>query len=157
MKRIFVIFLLSAVCCLPSLFIGCGDGKIRTEPVRGVITLDGEPLEDAAVNFTPKNPSEGIASFGRTNARGEYLLQTLTGRVDAGTLPGEYIVTVSKYQLVPTGRRMVEAGSGDIVDEMESVFIFPGMSRYANTRTSPFSATVVKGKNEFDFALESGN
>jgi len=135
--------------------VGCGDGKLKTEPVRGIVTLDGEPLDDASVSFTPKNPGEGIASFGRTNAKGEYLLQTLAGRVDAGTLPGEYIVTISKHKSIPTGRMTQEAGSGNLVEEMESVLIFPGMAKYANSHTTPFSATVVKGKNQFDFELQS--
>jgi len=135
--------------------VGCSDGKLKTEPVRGIVTLDGVPLEDASVNFTPKNPGEGTASFGRTNAKGEYLLQTLLGNVDAGTLPGEYVVTVSKHIQVPTGRRIEDSNSGEMQDEMDSILIFPEMAKYANTKTTPFSATVVKGKNQFDFDLKS--
>ena len=134
--------------------LGCSDGKLKTEPVRGIVTLDGEPLEGATVSFTPQNPGEGIASFGQTNAKGEYLLQTLAGRVDAGTLPGEYTVTVSKFKSVPTGRMIRCDNSGEMIEEMEGVILFPGMTLYAEARTTPFSATVVKGKNVFNFDLK---
>ena len=135
--------------------VGCSDGKLRTEPVRGIVTLDGVPLEGATVSFTPKNEGEGIASFGFTDANGEYLLQTLAGRVDAGTLPGEYKVTISKYRAVPTGRMVTCPNSGELYEDMDSVIYFPGMTKYANSRTTPFTATVVKGRNTFDFDMSS--
>ena len=137
--------------------VGCGSGRLRTEPVVGIVTLDGEPLEGASVNFIPKNPDEGIASFGRTDAKGEYRLQTLAGDADAGTLPGEYTVTISKHKLVPSGsgRMVVDFTTQEQVPEMLSVLIFPEMARYANPETTPFSVTVVKGRNRFDLDLQS--
>ena len=155
MKRILntllaLLFLVATV----SIF-GCSDGKLKTEPVRGIVTLDGEPLEGATVSFTPKNSGEGIASYAQTNTKGEYLLQTLAGRVDAGTLPGEYTVTVSKFKSVPTGRKIRDDNTGEMVEEVEGVILFPRMVTYANAKTTPFSATVVKGQNHFDFDLKS--
>ncbi|MCL2004828.1 MAG: carboxypeptidase-like regulatory domain-containing protein [Planctomycetaceae bacterium] len=144
----FAIFFLAAI-------VGCGDGRLKTEPVRGIVTLDGQPLEGASVTFGPKNDGEGAPGFGRTNERGEYLLQTMAGNPDAGTLPGEYTVTISKHRSIPTGRMVEEPGSGEMIPEMESILIFPGMSRYANASTTPFSATVVRGRNQFDFELTS--
>ena len=145
-----VLFLVTTVT-----MVGCNDGRLRTEPVRGIVTLDGAPLDGASVTFTPKNPDEGAIGFARTNERGEYLLQTMAGNPDAGTLPGEYIVTISKYRAVPTGRKVPAPGSGELVDDIENVLIFPGMARYINPDTTPFSATVVRGRNQFDFDLES--
>jgi len=132
---------------------------LKTEPVAGVITLDGEPLAEATVNFSPKVPGEGAVGFARTNEKGEYRLQTMQGNPDAGTLPGEYAVTVSKYKLVPTGRKMQRqcpfTGEVSVEDEMTEVLLFPEMQTYANVATTPFSATVVKGRNQFDFDLQS--
>ena len=145
-----LLFLAAAVS-----MVGCGDGKLRTEPVRGVVTLDGVPLEGASVSFIPKNEGEGIASFGLTDANGEYRLQTLAGRVDAGTLPGEYTVTISKFRAVPTGRMRACENSGELYEDTDSVIYFPGMEKYASSRTTPFSATVVKGRNTFDFDMSS--
>jgi len=155
MKRILnsllaLLFLVTTVNML-----GCSDGKLKTEPVRGIVTLDGEPLEGATVSFTPQNPGEGIASFGQTNAKGEYLLQTLAGRVDAGTLPGEYTVTISKFKSIPTGRMIRCDNSGEMLPEMEGIIYFPRMTFYAEASTTPFSATVVRGRNHFDFSMKS--
>ena len=153
MKRFLTISLCIAIFSATLCIVGCGDGRLKTEPVRGVITLDGKPLADATVNFTPENEGEGIASFGQTNEQGMYLLQTLSGAADAGTLPGEYIVTVIKYKTVPTGRQFRDQNTGEMIDDVESVLLFPGMARYASVSETPFRATVVKGRNTFDFQL----
>jgi len=144
---------LSLLIAIP--VIGCSDGRLRTEPVIGVITLDGEPLADATVRFSPKVEGEGAPGFARTNERGEYRLQTMQGNPNAGTLPGEYAVTIVKYREVPTGRRDVDVFTGETTEEMTTVLLFPRMQVYADIATTPFSATVVKGRNHFDFNLES--
>ena len=135
--------------------IGCSDGRLKTEPVSGVITLDGAPLDGATVSFAPKVSGQGAVGFGRTNEKGRYVLQTMSGHPDAGTLPGEYAVTVKKYKLVPTGRMVHDSETGEMVAEMDSVFIFPEMAVYADAAKTPFSATVVKGQNRFDFDVKS--
>ena len=145
--------LLSLLIVVP--MSGCSNGRLKTEPVTGVITLDGEPLADATVGFGPKISGQGAVGFARTNEKGEYRLQTMNGNPDAGTLPGEYAVTVAKYKLVPTGRKTTDSDTGKVVDEMTSVFIFPEMNVYADSDKTPFSATVVKGKNKFDFDVKS--
>jgi len=149
----FLLVSLSLLIVVP--VIGCSDGRLRTEPVTGVVTLDGEPLADATVRFSPKVEGEGAPGFARTNERGEYRLQTMQGNPDAGTLPGEYAVTVVKYREVPTGRRDVDVFTGEATEEMTTVLLFPRMQVYANAETTPFSATVVKGRNQFDFDLQS--
>ena len=134
---------------------GCSDGRLKTEPVSGVVTLDGEPLANASVNFRPKVSGQGAAGFARTNEKGEYRLQTMHGHPDAGTLPGEYSVTITKYKSIPTGRKITDSDTGKIVDEMTHVFIFPEMAIYADAEKTPFTATVVKGKNRFNFDVPS--
>ena len=120
---------------------GCSDGKLKTEPVSGTITYKGAPLADATVGFTPKVAGEGNGGFARTNEKGFYQLQTTLGRADAGTTPGEYYVTVLKVELVGTKE-----------DEMKSVPVIP--EKYSSKTKSGLTATVTKGKNEFNFDLE---
>ena len=79
----------------------------------------------------------------------------MSGNPDAGTLPGEYIITVAKYKLVPTGKMETDPNTGETTPEMTSVLIFPEMAIYANADTTPFSATVVKGRNRFDFDVKT--
>jgi len=139
-----VLIALAAVC-------GCaGDGKISTNIVEGTVTFNGQPLVGATVNFHPTDG--GHAAFGNTDAQGRYRLQTLLGRVDAGTTAGEYTVTVSHFDNVPTGRQ-VRGDDGEIYDETISR---PGIPEvYMDRNRTPFTRTVVSGRNTFDFALNS--
>ena len=152
MKRFPTPILLSLSLLFIVTMIGCSDGRLKTEPVRGVVTLDGEPLAEATVSFHPKESGQGAAGFARTNEKGEYLLQTIQGNPDAGTLPGEYAVTIAKYIGVPTGRKLTN-DYGEVSDELNNVLVFP--ERYVHPDKTPFSATVVKGKNQFDFDVQS--
>lgn len=134
------------------LMIGCGDGKIDTESVVGVVTLDGAPLADAMVNFTPAVEGKGTPSYAKTDAAGKYQLQTLLGNADAGTTPGEYIVTVSKIELKETGKT-IENSDGTKSPEKESEELLP--KKYTDAKTSDLKATVAPGANTFDFDLKS--
>ncbi len=77
-----------------ALAVGCGRGA-GTAPVHGKITLNGEPLANASVTFTPSTTGiDAPASNGRTDTSGNYTLEvTATG--DAGAILGNHIVTVA--------------------------------------------------------------
>ena len=97
--------------------------------VSGVVTLDGEPLPGVAVMFDP----EGFrASRGFTDSSGGYELTYL--RDIKGAVVGEHRVYVS---VVPDG--------GAPVDSLPSIY---------NTK-SELTAKVERGRNVFDWALES--
>ncbi|HEX5104335.1 MAG TPA: carboxypeptidase-like regulatory domain-containing protein [Pirellulaceae bacterium] len=72
---------------------GCG-GSANVAPVKGRVTLDGSPLENALVQFSPGGV--GAPSSGRTNAQGEYEL-TYTEDVK-GAVIGNHVVRVTTYQ-----------------------------------------------------------
>lgn len=141
------------ILCLPMLFAGCS-GKLRTEPVTGTVTLDGTPLEGATVSFSPVDATTGHSSIGRTDANGVYKLQTRLGDPDAGTTPGEYLVAISKDVVEGTGKRYAATAQNPEGSEiMKSVLKSP--KKYIDAKTSGLTATVVKGKNVFDFDLKS--
>ena len=151
MKNKFLLFfaLLGILATVPA----CGGGAIKTEGVTGVVTLDGEPLPNAEVYFTPVDKASGaLQSVGRTNEAGEYKLQTHSGKADAGTTPGDYVVTISCFDEVETGN-MTTNDDGEEIPEMEEVQRVP--SRYLNGETSGLKATVVKGSNTCNFDLKS--
>ena len=50
---------------------GCSSRHADVADVRGVVTLDGKPLDGATVQF---QPAEGRASVGRTDSEGRYRL-----------------------------------------------------------------------------------
>ncbi len=121
---------------------------IKTEGVAGVITYNGEPLANATVKFIPVDAT-GSQSYGKTNEKGEYKLQTLLGAADAGTTPGEYKVTVDCVKNVPTGNMIQENGAE--IEEMEVETVIP--KTYSNPETSGLTATVAPGDNTINFDL----
>ena len=128
---------------------GCDDGTLRTYPVSGTVTFQGEPLAGATVGFSPKVEGEGHGGFARTNAQGFYQIQTTQGRVNAGTTPGEYFVTITKVDMVGTGRFMTD--SDGTRREIETpVSAIPEI--YSSAEAG-LSATVVRGNNVFNFDL----
>ncbi len=121
---------------------------IKTEGVTGVITYNGEPLANATVKFIPTDAT-GSQSYGKTNEKGEYKLQTLLGAADAGTTPGEYKVTVDCITTVETGNMIEE--NGEEKEETVAESLIP--AKYNNAETSGLTATVAPGDNTINFDL----
>lgn len=82
---------LSAWLCIVTLlaFGGCGAKGPKLGQVTGKVTLDGQPLANVIVTFTPV--AGGIASTGITNSQGEYELVCQQGK---GALVGQHKVSV---------------------------------------------------------------
>ena len=136
--------------CVILMTCGCsGSGRIKTNIVEGTITYEGQPLAGATISFTPTG-NEGDPAFAQTDAQGRYKLQTLRGEVNAGTTAGEYVVTISKYDFVPTGRKL-RTDDGEMVDETVPKLAIPEI--YLDQGKTQFKRTVVKGRNKFDFEL----
>jgi hypothetical protein len=51
---------------------GCGEEKLDTSYVEGVVTLNDKPVEGAKVFFSPVDPQVGISATGKTDAAGKY-------------------------------------------------------------------------------------
>lgn len=124
--------------------IGCG-GSSETEvplsSVTGTVTLDGQPLENAGVQFSPVDVEViegtnlgGSSGFAETDADGRYRAQS--GR-ESGLQPGNYLVQISKTSFDDNG------------SETNAV-----PDRY--NADSDLKIQVLENEsNTFDFALES--
>ncbi len=80
---------------------GCGGGS-GVEFVEGIVLLDGVPLDDAIVAFSPVQRGQGLPSVGKTGPDGKFTLTVVPQggrRKGTGTAKGDYLVSVSK-QLV---------------------------------------------------------
>ena len=150
---------------------GCGgDAGLNTAPVTGTVTLDGEPLEGAAVSFSPEG--DGHAAAGVTDASGEFVLTTETK--GDGAVPGTYQVMVTKYEeedsetpAAAADETDVDAayaaaeeagvdisGAGNARATSESNSLVP--EKYTNPQTSGLTAEVSEaGVNDYTFELES--
>lgn len=91
MHRLFAGLALLLVLCPMS---GCGGQPYKFAKVSGTVTLDGQPLADARVLFTPtekKNP--GPSSSATTDASGRYTLAAISGQ--PGAVVGNHRVSIT--------------------------------------------------------------
>jgi len=118
--------------------VGCGPSNIGT--VSGTVTLDGQPLPDALVTFTPIE--DGSPSSGRTDANGSYTLRYTRSIV--GAEPGEHVVSVSTYT---EGDPDAEPPIPEVAEKVPAKY----------NEKSELKQTVTKGSNTIDLALEGGD
>lgn len=116
--------------------LGCG-GSSEVSSVEGVVTLDGEPVPEATVEFTPVG--EGRPSTGRTDESGHYELAY--SATEMGAKIGEHTVKIT------TGGMKADE-SGNLVEVEETI-----PARY-NEQTE-LTVEVTPGSNTLDFELES--
>lgn len=126
------------VWCLALLAAGCGSG-LKTAPVSGVITKDGQSLANVSVTFTPQATGiDAPASNGLTDASGRYTL-SVTSTGEAGALQGSHIVSIAAIG---------GEGQGENADIADPNWVDP---------IPPHSLTfeVKAGRNEANFDLKS--
>ena len=76
--------------------IGCSSQKpSKFRPVKGVVTYQGKPVENAVVSLVPKG-GDGRSATGTTDSNGAFSAGTVG--VGDGALPGEYSVTIIKAE-----------------------------------------------------------
>jgi hypothetical protein len=80
--------------------------------VHGIVTLDGEPLDDAAVTFYPDEKTEGTGGSARTGTDGKFVIVGAKGQ--NGLAPGKYKVTVSKRKGGPVTDEPVLAAPTEV-------------------------------------------
>jgi len=127
-----------AICCMaaPVLLTGCGGGNsVKTVNVEGTVTLDGQPLANADVEFQPGD--NGSPSYGKTDVDGHYELMFTADQ--SGALLGEHQVRI-------TTEGETEDESGNTTTSEEVV-----PAKY-NAETE-LKATVEKGGGPYDFTL----
>ncbi|MGQ9606295.1 MAG: hypothetical protein ACUVTW_08845 [Thermogutta sp.] len=136
-----------------------GSNKPKTYPVTGTVTLNGKPVPGATVNFTPKEQappgqSGPQAASAVTDEQGKYQIGTFAK--GDGALPGEYLVSVTKYEGGgPTGGGGSEEEYRPPRPGEESPVpknVLP--QQYANPNTSGLSVKVEAKANTYDITLQ---
>ena len=141
-------------CAATGLFTaaGCGpaDGLSGIVPVRGKVTLDGEPLASGEIRYMPTAP-EGRQARGSIESGGRFELSTL--RPGDGALPGEYRIVV----LAPADESTEDAAarrSNENAGRRRRTFAAEGGApslvplRYTNPESSGLTDTVGDGSRE---------
>ena len=145
------------VAILAAFSFGCGPKGPNVNHVEGIVTLDGEPVPGASVNFTPKTRSSDtedlnvpLVASGRTDANGKYLLSAMRGgKIDGGTTVGEYGVSLSKKTItnLPKDPKVPFRGP--------PIYQYDVPKKFETPEDSGITVEVAKGKNVFNLALKS--
>jgi hypothetical protein len=137
-QRKLTIFRIGAALLAIAAVAGCGEGPAST--VRGVVTLDGTPLDHGTVTFLP--PEGGAGATATIAADGTF--EARTGSAE-GLDPGDYVVTVQS-------RTDPVVASPD-AEPMPGRLITP--ERYSSRETTTLNATINPGSNELTLVLTS--
>lgn len=122
-------------------FVGCDRG-LRLGPAEGTVTLDGKPVADAGMIFTPVDG--GPPGTGSTDAQGRFKLRTVNSD---GAKVGEHRVTITKQEtrgLGPFGPTSPEG--------IKVIWHVP--QKYSNPETSGLTATVPDAEFRFELTTK---
>lgn len=129
---------------------GCGNSGPSFYPVKGKVTLNGEPLKSANVMFQPDN---GPPATGTTNDSGEY---TLTTGGKPGAIAGNHKVSISAAESSGGDANMTpdDYAKAGAMPTVEVKSLIP--EKYGNVAQSGLTASVTNAadKNTFDFDLK---
>lgn len=125
--------------------VGCGgeDPGESLFSTTGTVTLDGQPLNAATVEFIPKSTGENQplrGAVGVTDAEGKYIMLYRSSR---GCPAGDFTVSLSNYS-EPTGEEEGETGSAEQVP-----------SDYRGPKSKLEASVSSGGENVFNFDLKS--
>ncbi|PQO36442.1 carboxypeptidase-like regulatory domain-containing protein [Blastopirellula marina] len=118
------------------LFAGCGGNALQ--PLQGTVTLDGQPLADAAVSFSPV--AGGRPASGKTDADGKFTLASFTA--GDGLPVGSYKVTIVKIdtkkqaQAAPSSEEDGDAPESAAMGAVEQGVSFVTPVKYSSPLTS---------------------
>lgn len=126
-----------------TLLLAAGCGR-HAGKVSGLVTLDGQPLTNGVVSFTPVKA--GSSAYGTIGSDGRYRLQT---GAETGIDPGEYKVTIA------ANATPEQAAAMGIKVGREGIMPLLTPQRYGDVATTPLSATVKSGSQEIDFVVEA--
>ncbi|MGD9632951.1 MAG: carboxypeptidase-like regulatory domain-containing protein [Pirellulales bacterium] len=147
--------------CVSSTFLlGCGNGMID---LKAKVTLDGKPLDGAAVTLI-SSPGSGIrGASGMSDANGD--VQFTTFQPGDGVLPGEYKVVVTKTpKSIEEEMASYDRNNPEDMERLaarerggaNAAFTASLLPRhYLSPDTTPLSCKVPSDEDVVEFALSS--
>jgi hypothetical protein len=134
-------FLLALV--FPIVFSGCKKPQSNREvhPVKGKVTLDGEPVRLAVIYLEPKDPAIGNEAKGYIREDGSFAIRTYSNNDDDGAVAGEYKVAIVPYSNTLYGPKP------------EGVDPTPIPEKYRSAKTSDLVVRIEPGDNKLNLRL----
>jgi len=80
-------------------FSGCSDPEYSLMPLSGTVTLQGKPLANAQIMFSPVGNQPGPSSYATTDDQGQYQLVTLD-QDKSGAVVGTHRVTITTARAI---------------------------------------------------------
>lgn len=121
---------------------GCGADNPALVPVTGIVTMDGHPVAELIVTFTPTGETLGNGALGGTDTEGRFTLADVRG--GAGAHMGKY-----KVSLYPTPSGKAVGLPTDVVSSGAAGI--PALLMDPNN--TPLRATVPASGAEVEIAL----
>lgn len=154
-----MIRLLAVACCVVGVAcVGCGPSGPPLGTVSGTVTMDGQPLSNALVTFTPAEG--GRSSTGKTDASGKYELAFVESK---GALIGTHKVSVTTIAEVAASapvssdsEEYAKQAMGGSQSDYDSAKVTEPIPAKYNTATT-LTFEVKSGSNTYDIPLESGS
>jgi len=133
-----------------AMLLGCGPSRPATAPVSGTVLLDGEPLADAAVTFTPT--AGGRPAYGATDADGHFRLSTFSE--GDGAILGEHIATIYKEE---ADDAILDEGNlaGEPADPSPAMPELLVPAQYTRVETCPLRFNVTNDTAPIEIALSA--
>ncbi|MES2790259.1 MAG: hypothetical protein V4719_11660 [Planctomycetota bacterium] len=133
---------------------GCGpttgiDGSV---PVTGTVQIDGAPLEEGTVGFTPADAKAGQSATGQIKD-GKFTMMTTAS--SPGVIAGEYTVRITSLDLGTAQALPPGVPPNPNAPPPEVMSLIP--KKYGDTKTSGLKASVKSGMEPLSFNLESKN
>ncbi|MFM7316165.1 MAG: hypothetical protein ACKO85_02895 [Isosphaeraceae bacterium] len=132
------------------LLSGCSSSEPSRYAVSGKVTMDGKPASLVTVNFIPGDPDSTNRGSGPTDPNGVFKIGE-DGK-NSGLPAGEYKVSFS--QTLINGKPTL-AGSGGKAEEKVKTEREAVADEFRDPKTSPVTATIGSGTNEFTFEIKS--
>jgi hypothetical protein len=125
-----------------AMLCGCGRSGPERFAVSGQVTLDGAPLPDGEIVFTPNDATAGPTSVGHIE-NGAYDIPA-----ERGPIAGNYSVAITAER--PTGRKVRADILGEATTDQYEQYIPDAY----NARTT-LTAEIADDRDDLDFALSS--
>lgn len=129
---------------LTTLLSGCGsDPDSRpTVEIKGTVTMDGSPLQEASIQFT--SPKTGESAYANLDENGKYSITF--PKADIG----------SAYEITITPPVVEEENAMALAEQAQNKSTMKIPAKYSDRTTSGLSARVEQaGTNEANFELKS--
>jgi len=149
----------AGICCVAALslalFTGCGSSLVTVKlvPVEGTLKLNGKPLANKSIMFTPDSGS-GVSAGGISDANGKFTLKaTIQGATSDqnGCPPGTYKVVVFE-PLIEVNMKDAPAGAEPMLVPDSKKSEIPRV--YLDAATTTLKATVPEAGGTVDLDLK---